>query len=323
MDQYSFGTWLEDTRGGMPLRSFAEQVGVDAGTISRTERNCTDVLVPTAVRICRGLGLSLGDFFQNWQGVSIVAADQLGQELWQGALTGVDVQRWLIRLFEGHRRNREMLISALNLIVLRSGLLTTPLPQMIQLFSLADIEKMLWDLPWFRYEVAPPLHCESIIADLAPIYQRGGLILPSELGVYISKLRRQEGFSLKQLSEEIRIPIGTLSSVENGMIKHFKLCDLLHIDASLQRRGELIALYWWEVSNRQTLEQEWNQLPLAAAYSPRVKHTLTSLLISVGRWLQVIYQDDTEWLRAIRHELDLAQPALMTAAAHEKAPMGS
>jgi transcriptional regulator with XRE-family HTH domain len=308
MEHYSFGEWLEDMRGERSLRIFAEQVGVDAGTISRTERNCTDVLVPTAVRICRGLDLSLTDLFEDWLNARLSAAGQLDQQAWQGALTGQDVQRWLLRLLGGHQRNQEMLIAALNLIVLRSGLLTTPVPQMVQLFGQADIEKMLWDLPWFRYEVAPPLHCEAILGDLLSIYQRGGLILPSELGAYIGMLRRQSGFSLKQLSEETHIPIGTLSSIETGMVKHLKLCDLIHLDDYLQRGGALIALYWWEVSNRQALEQEWNGFSVAAAYSPRVKHTLMSLLISVGRWLQVIYPGDPIWHSTIRHELGLSLP---------------
>jgi transcriptional regulator with XRE-family HTH domain len=303
---YSFGAWLEDKRGDMPLRTFAEQVGVDAGTISRTERDCTDVLVPTAVRICRGLGLSVASFFHDWQGTPLLGIYQLREAEWQGALTGQDVQRWLLLLLSGHQRIRELLISVLNLIALRSGFLTQPLPQMVQLFGLADIEKMLWDFPWFSYEVDPPLHDKSILASLMSIYRQGGLVLPSELGASIGMVREEKGLSLRELSLASRIPIGTLSSIENGKVTHFKLCDLIHLDDFLQRGGELIALYWWEVSNRQVLEQEWNRFHMTTAYSPRVKHRLFSLLISVGRWLQVIYQDDTIWQSTIRYELGLS-----------------
>jgi len=305
----SFGTWLENKRGTVPLRTFAEQVGVDAGTLSRTERNCTEVLVSTAVRICWGLDLSLCEFLQDWQGSVWPNAGQLDRELGQGVLTGKDVQRWLLRLLEGHRRNRELLIAALNLTVLRSGLLSTPLPQLSQLFSLADIEKLLWEFPWLRFEIEPPLQCESIVASLGAIYQRGGLILPSEIGAYIQYVRRQSGISFKQCSDDTHVPQGTLSSIENGMVKHLKLYDLLKLDQYLQMDGRLVALYWWEVSNRLIFEQAWhNELPPITMYSSRVKHTLVSLLVSVGRWLQYIYQDDTIWLAMLRHELGLARP---------------
>jgi transcriptional regulator with XRE-family HTH domain len=307
----SFGAWLEEKRGDMPMRIFAEQVGVDIGTLSRTERDCTGVLVSTSVRICRGLDMSLSDFFQDWQGRNLQDTGQLDQRQWQGVLTKQEVQQWILRLLEGHRRNRELLIAVLNLIVLRSGLLSSPLPQLSQLFSLADIEKMLWDLPWFRFEVAPPLSHEPIIANLKTIYQHGGLVLPAELGAYAALQRNQRGLSLKQCSEAIHMPLGTLSSIENGMVKHLKLCDLVLLDDFLQQRGDLLALYWWEVSNRQALEQEWNELQLTAPYTPRVKHMLASLFISVGRWLQYIYQSDTIWLSTIRHELGLAKTVIV------------
>ena len=106
----SFGEWLADRRGDMPIQGFALRVGVNPGTISRAERNSTDVLVSTAIRICRGLGLSLTDLFEDWQGVHLPAATQHIQETWQGALMRRDLQRWLVRVLEGNRRNQEMLI---------------------------------------------------------------------------------------------------------------------------------------------------------------------------------------------------------------------
>jgi transcriptional regulator with XRE-family HTH domain len=168
--------------------------------------------------------------------------------------------------------------------------------------SQAESEKR----PGFSYEVAPPLHCTSILASLMSIYRHGGLILPSELGAYIGIVREQRGLSLGQLSFASRICRGTLSSIENGMISRLKLFDLIHLDDSLQCSGELIVLSWWEVSSRQMLEQEWNQRNLATAYSPQVLHQLLSLLISVGRWLQVIYQGDTIWQSTIRYQLELS-----------------
>jgi transcriptional regulator with XRE-family HTH domain len=303
-----FGAWLGKKRGNTPLRTFAELVGVDAGTLSRTERHQTEVLVTTAIRICQGLDLSLGEFFLEWQGRVPTGFVQLTPEQWQGSLTGKDVRRWLERVLAGHRRNRDMLIAALNLIVLHSGLLTEPLPQLAQLFSLADIEKLLWGFSWLRFEVDPPLECEPIIAALGTIYRHGGLVVASEIGAHIRYLRRQRGLSLPQCSDAARLSPGMLANLESGMTGiRLKLEDLLALDDCLGAEGGLIALYWWEVSNRLAFEKEWeSDLPPLAGYPPRVKHALVSLFIAVGRWLQRIYQDDTTWLAMVRHELGLA-----------------
>ena len=302
------GAWLVKKRGSTPLRTFADQVGVDAGTLSRTERNQTEVLVSTVVRICLGLNLSLGEFFQEWQGRVPANVVQLAPQHWQGALTARDVQRWLQRVLEGHRRNRDMLIAALNLIVLRSGLLEAPLPQLTQLFSLADIEKLLWGFPWLRFEIEPPLQCEPIIAALGTTYQHGGLIMPCEIGAHLRFLRRQGGISLPQCSDATGITLGVLSNLESGIVKRLKLDDLLALDQYLGADGRLVALFWWELSNRLVFEKEWadDELPPLALYPSRVKHALVSLLIGVGRWLQFIYPDDTTWLAMLRHELGLA-----------------
>src|SRR5262245_6418020 len=112
----SFGAWLQEKRAGMSLRAFAEKVGVDVGTISRTERDCTDVLVPTVVRSGRGLGLSPASFFLECLGLSFSGIHQFEKAEWQGALTGQDVQCWLLRLLSGQKLGREMLISVLKLI---------------------------------------------------------------------------------------------------------------------------------------------------------------------------------------------------------------
>ncbi len=175
---------------------------------------------------------------------------------------------------------------------------------LVSVLNLIDSQPMSEKRPGFSYEVAPPLHCTSITASLMSIYRHGGLIEPSELGAYIGMKRSQKSLSLGQLSFASRIRRGTLSSIENGTIRRLKLFDLIHLDNSLQCGGELIALSWWEVSSRQMLEQEWNQLD--APYSSQALHQLLSLLISVGRWLQVIYQGDTIWQSTIRYELGLS-----------------
>ncbi len=314
----TFGSWLEWKRGATPLRSFAEQVGVDVGTLSRTERHQTEVLLPTAVRICQGLDLSVGELFREWQGRVPAGFTQLPPKQWRGCLTGRDIRRWLQRILEGHRRNRELLISALNLIALRSGLQTSPLPQLTQLFSLADIEKLLWGFPWLRLEVEPPLEEERVIAGLGAFYQHGGLITLSEIGAHARYLRRRRGMSLPQCCDGAGITLGTLTSIESGLVKRLRLDDLLALDACLQADGRLVALFWWESANRLALEKEWaNELPALAQYAPHVRHVLVSLLIGVGRWLQHIYPDDATWLAMVRQELGLIEGSLGRQAASQ------
>lgn len=307
----TFGTWLKNRRGTLSQSAFASRIGVDVKTLRNAENH--DVLVTTAVRICRGLGLSFSEVMHFWQDTPLEVAAQYGEERWQGALTAQDVQRWLLRLLEGHQRNQELLVAALNLIVLRSGVQATPVPQMTHLFHKEDIQKMLWDFSWFRYDVMPPLNM-PVIADMLSIYQHGGLLLPSEIGAYINFVRRQKDISLATVSATTGIDINKIGSIENGLIKHVKLSELLRLDDCLQRGGEILSLYWWEIANRHALEQEWATLDCMNALTPRLKHALVSMLISVGRWLQVIYQDDTEWHAAIRYALGLYTPGCTVAA---------
>lgn len=265
----------------------------------------------SVVRMCQGLDLSLADLFREWLGriLPIPGPEAHLQHCQEGILTCQDVQHWLSRILEGHRRSREILIAALNLIVLRSGLLATPFPPLSQLFSLADIEKMLWDLPWFRFEVTPPLQCKPLVASLPSIRLSGGLILPSEIGAYLELLRCQHDLSLKQLNNQSRVNLGTLTYLECGKPESGKygrliLYDVLRLDDCLQQNGTLVELYWSEISSRMCLEQAWNDLPEMAVCSTRAKHRLVSLLVSVGRWFQYIYQDDTIWLSTIRNVVE-------------------
>jgi len=170
---------------------------------------------------------------------------------------------------------------------------------------------MTVDLPWFRYEVAPPLKSIPLDTDLLTIYQKGGLVLPTELGAYITCIRKQKDLSLQDVSTLTGMPIGVLSSMEKGMIRYVKLHELIRLDEVVQRGGELLMLYWWEITSRLELEQCWQANASMESFSPHVKHTLASLLISVGRWLQVIYQDEQcsdDWHRTIRYVLRHQSP---------------
>src|SRR5205085_3225496 len=113
-------------------------------------------------------------------------------------------------------------------------------------------------------------------AALGSIYQHGGLVVASEIGAHIRYLRRRRGASLPQCSDALRLSPGMLANMESGMTGiRLKLEDLLALDKYFGAEGRLIALYWWEISNRQAFEKEWeSDLPPLAAYPPRVKHAL-------------------------------------------------
>jgi len=234
------------------------------------------------------------------------------QRYQEGIVNIQDAQQWLGRILEGHRRSRELLIAALNLIVLRSGLLATPLPPLAQLFSLADIEKMLWDLPWFHFEVAPPLQYEPLLDVLPSLSRCDGLILLSEIGAYLAVMRTRRTMSVQQVSDQSHVSLGTLTCLEGGKAGKLKMYDLLRLDDCLELNGELVHLYWWELSSRMCLERAWAEQGTPVC-STRAKHGLVSLLTSVGRWLQFIYQDDTVWLATIRHSIGVSRPHVVEA----------
>ncbi len=307
----SFGTWLEKKRGASTLRDFASLTGVDIGTISRTERGDTEIQLESAIRICRGLGLSLSSLFQDWLGRTLPVSCQHQPESMgaAGVLTFQEIERWLQYLLQGHRRSREILIAVLNLIVLRSGLASAPLPQLANLFELHDVDKMLWDLPFFRFEVVPPIHDDQLIEGLdMRVYQPGGLLLPLEIGAFVHRLRERLELSPKKLCDQCHVPLHVLSGIESGTRQRLLLGSLLQLDEAIDMQGLLVALFWWEAEARFDLEAAWQKWPEATVYTPASLRKTASLLISVGRWLQYIYRDDTTWLCMLRSELGLASP---------------
>lgn len=305
----SFATWLEQKRGSCTLREFAEVTGVDSGTISRTERGSTEIRLETALYICRSLGLSLSDLFEDWllrKLPTCAHTPTVGQTA-AGALTLQEVECWLASLLSEQQRSRQILIAALNLIALRSGLTSAPPPQLANLFTLRDIDRLLWDLPFVRFEVVPPLHDEHVIETLpGRVYQAGGLLLPLEIGAFARLRRERLGFPLKKFVDQAHLSLMPLLAIENGNIPRLLLGTLLKLDDALGLEGLLVALYWWEAEARLALESSWQAWREAERYTPASLRKTASLLISVGRWLQHIYQDDTAWLRMLRSELGLA-----------------
>jgi len=318
-----FSKWLESKCKDVSMRLLAERTGVDCGTISRTVRGKTEISLTTAFRLCRGLGLSAPAFFVDWQKKTLPG--QQPECFGERSLTRRDIQRWLECILEGQQRTREFLLAALNLIMLKEGRCVIPPSRCVQPFGMADMEKLLWDLPCFRFELLPPLQHDAIMASIGDIYRQGGVLLPSEIGAYVRSQRTCKGLSFKQLATQSDLPVSLLESIEQeGLVRRIKLCEVLRLDAGLQREGELFAMCWWELAERSAFECAWVDSACADhTRSLPLRHALVSLLVGVGRWLQYIYRDDVTWLAALRHELGLFAPATGPSLMNASAEQGS
>jgi transcriptional regulator with XRE-family HTH domain len=298
----SIGAWLRSIRGKIHLRTFAAKVGVDMSTLSRVEREETQIRIHTLVRICNGLDLSPADFFADWLGEVPAGLCREAHHAPGGVLTAEDARAWMVSILGGNRRHRELLISALNQIVdLQEE--RSPGASYPPCFALADIEKVLWPAPFLRFEMLPPLGREDVVASIGTLARLGGLVLPVEIGAYIGWLRERHGLSVTELAARSHLSVSALLHIEAaGFTPRAIFRDLLELDTCLHQDGALVALVWWEVSARLLFEEEWKQRPLPA--SCQGKHALLTLMISIGRWLQVCYPTGL-WLSMIRYELGL------------------
>ncbi|GHP00668.1 hypothetical protein KSF_107150 [Reticulibacter mediterranei] len=288
-----FGDWLRRTRGILPQQPFAAQLGIDTATVSRLERGENHVSVRMAVQICLGLDVPLAHFFAECVGSALGGA-VLSTEACADALTLSDVRAWMMQIMAGDQRTRELLVSAVHLIVERGG-------EADQLrFVLTDIEKMLQPLPRLQMSISPPLRQEALIARIAEISRQGGLILPAEIGAYLRVVRERFPLTLSQLSRRCPFSASALTTIESSSFGvRLLLEDLWQLDHALQQDGALLSLVWEEIRRRKLLEQGW----VDDGYTQEGKRALVDLLISVGRWLQVLYPNDRTWLAMLRHEI--------------------
>lgn len=208
-----FGTFIQNIRKQKKLevRALAEQVGVDASTISRIENLHTQATVYTAFRICNGLGVTLSDltyalsekhlsrFYQN-----PLPIDRIDRRFIVNLRDVVSI----VRSFKENRQNAiENLLEKINNLLKKydeanlghvSGHFTIG-----GFYSAGEIERYLFSSLLSEVYVLkhPPLSADLIVQ----IYQQEGAMTPKDVEVYLQQIRTRSRFLPTSSIEKMKI----------------------------------------------------------------------------------------------------------------------
>jgi transcriptional regulator with XRE-family HTH domain len=290
---------------GFDLRTFAAQTGVDATTISRIENAKAQVTLSTAVQICERNGINSTELYSALVGKHVVDLEQREPALDKVIPTERDAETLIFHFSKNRHHCVLYLTSILNRLVSLDKR-TYQLDETEELrFVPESLTLLLLDAPFYRFELQYPagLKAETIWE----LYRNGGLLTLTDIGVYIKNMRRQRQVTLVRLEDSVKISTSVLSHLEAGSIERIRLADVLSIDAQFEQGGKLLAMYWSvsrfnnglrQLLKDHTKEMGWSDTPV---FENELK--VITLFTIMCRWLQVLSQQETTWIREIRAEL--------------------
>ncbi len=154
-----FGSWLKQMRleRNMDLRTFANLIGINMSSVSRIENTRIQVTLSTAVRICERLEVPLPMLMQALQGNALPDLESFVVTGREGVLTLSDVQAFLDYISYDWHGGSILLADLLNAIFVRQiGSRSMPLGKGTHLFGSEDVNKLLIDVPLYRFELQYP-----------------------------------------------------------------------------------------------------------------------------------------------------------------------
>lgn len=292
---------------GFDLRTFAAQTGVDATTISRIENAKAQVTLSTAVQICEKTGISPTQLFNALLGKHVLHLEQREPSSEKVIPTESDAKTLIIHFRKNRHHCALYLTGILNRIVSlnkRSNQLDEN-GESLQ-FVPESFTQLLLDAPFYRFELQYPADLKA--ETIWDLYRNGGLLTLMDVGAYIKNVRRQRQVTLVRLEDSVKISTSVLSHLETGSIERIRLADVLTIDAQLEQEGKLLAMYWSVSKFNNGLRQLLIDRTTGVKWSDTdiIENELKviALFTIMCRWLQVLSQQETSWIREIRTELN-------------------
>lgn len=307
-----FGQWVQRMRleRKMDMRAFAELVGIDISTISRIENGRTQVTLTKAVRVCEGLGVSLPDLLKilhgEWMG-ELSSSEREKQDIMPRP---TDIHLFLNYLYADWRMGYTLLADLLNSVAsISASSKRTHNGRVIRFFVPEDVEKLLFNLPLYRFELHYPPDIDA--HDIWNVYQRGGFLTLADAGVYLKKVRQGKQVPLVHLQHAVKVSDSVLARLEEGSLERVKLMDVLMLDGQLEQHGKVIALYWKVCQDTEMLHRTFAQSrhiqetrttidPMA---SIEEQMHLISIFTILCRWFQQSYPDEQTWMSELRQKL--------------------
>jgi len=290
----TFGEWIRRLRKEQKLdiRTFAEQSGVEASTISRVENERTQVTLLIAIRLCDGLRVTVSDVLSEVYGVT--ARKSTHEEVPQMSLapTMEDVEEFLRYFHEQKDEARKWLIDLLNKASLQYEHTEDAVnPTQPRFFGLEDIHKLLFASPFYRFELQYPPSLTT--NDILTFHREGAMLTLTDIAEFTRKLRREKQVTLAKLEQDAKISQNMLSRLESSFIEQIKLADVFMLDEVLKQEGTLLKMYWSVYSFYQNLLR---RSPSTADQEMK----LASIFIIICRWLQIVSPRDDSWMKQRR-----------------------
>ncbi len=225
-----FGNLIQNARKqkGLEIRTLAEQVGVDASTISRIENLHTQATVYTAFRICEGLEISLFDLVFALEGRRLRPNAGRLFPLETRFIVSLEEVISAVREFE---ENREFALSKLvekiNHLNMAFGSFIAGNAYAPGPYSGGEIERYVFSSPFSEEYVLryPPLEADFVLQ----IYEQGGVLIASDVERYLKKNRTKGRF----------LPT---SSIEK--IKLLEILGLLHKKGDGEDNESIVGMIW-------------------------------------------------------------------------------
>jgi transcriptional regulator with XRE-family HTH domain len=266
--------------------------GINHGTISRVENGRVNVLMRTAIILCKALKLDPIDIFDLTLKVNITTFTPPNKS--KQYLDNSDINR-LFALFADYPLGTLDKIMAITTKYTSAEI--RDIFHMSEYWikraidprgdNLADLLKIIQNVPY-------PKKFENAL--ILRINDSGGAISLLDFGHFVRNVRKGLSFSLMDVQEKSGLSDSSLSKLENSNYHWIKLSDILILDKVLKVKGDLLRLIWNVVEFKQKVTESKLRLELL----PQDKIILTHI-ISVYRWIELQADgSDTRWLAEIR-----------------------
>ncbi len=313
----SFGDWLLSLRNErqLTLQALSEQTGVPPATLNRLEKSQNDVRLMSAIRICEGLGVSVQSIVQLLYDEFHWSSHQAPEPTPDDApvLLAADVAAFLEVFYDKPMVGRALLSSQLNkvsdVLYERSGMFSDEIhidPNSISAFLGAS------QLYGFTLRYPQSLEAQMLLDS----YNQGGILLPQEVQLHMSRLKGIQLRTRGQRDTEQSRPVtGVISRLMTMQRDRMTLADVLAADVELNEQGRLISMFWAACKFLVDIEQR-NFQAISGSKSLAFKRRevivpvdrVVVLLVTLVRWRQYLAPSEMPaWLGRLRTEMALAQ----------------
>ncbi len=275
-------------------------------SVSRIENTRIQVTLSTAVRICERLEVPLPMLMQALQGNALPDLESFVVTGREGVLTLSDVQAFLDYISYDWHGGSILLADLLNAIFVRQiGSRSMPLGKGTHLFGSEDVNKLLIDVPLYRFELQYPQAIQA--DDIWETYCQGGWLTFIDIGVYIKKVRKDVTFV--RLHQNVHVSESVITRLESGSLERIKLIDVFMLDEQLEQGGKLLAMYWKASHLSDELVQFLSQrkhwptdIPFSVWKEQQVH--LSEILTILSRWLQYGSQEERSFISDLHRKLE-------------------